>query len=139
MFSVSICTTPIFIMDDTGEISGAKDCILKYNGYNFHFIEKNGLYAYADFFEEGVWPEPDDEDEEKALYDHGIQLTMSTGGWNEKLSDLIQTIGFVSDQICIDNKEIEILSFIDRLKNGEGIFEELGMFLSENCFTLKNY
>lgn len=142
MFSVSICTTGLFIMDDNGEISCANDCILKYNGHDLHFIEKNGLYAYADFFEEGTWPTPDNEEKSKvlSLYEGDIQLKMSTGGWNKNLSDLIQTIGFISSNICIDDEdETEILSFIDRLKNGEGIFEELGMFLSDDCFTLKNY
>lgn len=72
-----------------------------------NFIEKDGFYAYSEFFSEGDWPDKyynlDENFDENglpinpneahlpAMYS-GIKLKMIRGGWCEKLSDLIQTI-----------------------------------------------
>ena len=126
MFAISFTTTPVFIMDKEGNISNAREGSLTYDrsedgsglenihyqslfGNALNFIEKDGFYAYSEFFSEGDWPDKyyyDHHDEETGLpiidpnnedahlpgmYD-GIRLIMVSGGWCEKLSDLIQTI-----------------------------------------------
>jgi hypothetical protein len=143
MFSVKIQTTPIFIMDDIGNVSQGIDVTLIYNGCRLQFIEKDGFYAYNNFFKEGIWPDEyyNDSDnyniELSSPYQGGIWLKMINGGWSENLTNLIQTLGFVSISIDdIEDDESEILSFITRLKNGEGIRRH---FYVEDEIFLKNY
>ena len=101
-------------MDDKENISKAREGALVYSGkytgageypLNLDFIEKEGLYAYAEFFLVGRWPDKyyyqsyyqseEQEDEEHphlpAMY-RGIRLKMVSGGWCKSLSDLVQTI-----------------------------------------------
>jgi hypothetical protein len=124
MFSVKVTTTPVYIMDDNGDISKGIDCTLIYNGHRIQFVEKNGLYAYAGFFENGNWPDEYYEDDGIGTpYFNGNWVKMISGGWNEKLSNLVQTIGFMLISID-DQDEDEIVSFIARLKKGEGIISD---------------
>jgi hypothetical protein len=126
MFGISFTTTPVFIMDKEGNISNAREGSLVYQpeesedgnyirsgseifGNVLNFIERDGFYAYSEFFSEGDWPDKyfyDEHDEETGLpiidpnnedahlpgMYNGIRLIMVSGGWCEKLSDLIQTI-----------------------------------------------
>lgn len=125
MFSVIMVSAPVFIMDEE-KIFEAKECNLTYNGKSLNFIEKDGLYAYSEFFREG-WGNEDEEYEYE-----GLHLKMVGGGWNESLSNLVQSINHMADLYIEEKDEEEINSFINRLKNGEG----------ENTydmFELKNY
>jgi hypothetical protein len=136
MFSVKVTTTPIYIMDDNGDISKGIDCTLVYNGRRMQFIENNGVYAYAGFFEDGNWPDEYYENDELAApYLDGNWVKMINGGWNENLSNLIQTMGFMLISID-DEDEDEIVSFITRLKNGEGNVSD---YYGEIGLTLRNY
>jgi len=92
MFSLQITTTPVFIMDETGNISTAREGSLVYdNQSSFNFIEKDGLYAYSEFFEEG-WSEKYYNDEDTHDPYDGLKLTMHSDEWCTTLSELIETI-----------------------------------------------
>ena len=120
-------STPVFIMDEDKTIFGANECSITYNGKSLNFIERGGLYAYSEFFREG-WD--DDQDDYEGL--EGLRLKMKRGGWNASLSDLVQSINYITDFYIEDKDEDEIKSFVNRLKNGEG----------ENLYDmleLKNY
>jgi hypothetical protein len=141
MFSLRIKTHPLFVMDDNGEISECTDFTLIYNGRMLHFIEQNGLYAYSNFFEdiffEDGFPENFYDENGNLIddrYNVGIFLTMFTGGWNENLPNLLQTINFID--MYIEEDEENILSFISRLKNGEGFRR---VVYDEEEIMLKNY
>jgi len=121
MFAISFTNTPVFIMDKEGNISNAREGAMIYDqsedasgleivlGNALSFIEKDGFYAYSEFFSEGDWPDkyfydnldeetglpiidPNNEDAHLPGMYSGIKLIMVSGGWCEKLSDLIQTI-----------------------------------------------
>lgn len=123
MLSLKFTTNPVFVMNSDDNISCAREGYVTYVRDTYedgkegeegefivlNFIEKDGCYAYSEFFSEGNWPDKyynDLFDEETGLpiidpnnenshlpgmYD-GIKLIMISGGWCEKLSDLIQTI-----------------------------------------------
>lgn len=124
MFSVSIKSIPIVnIVDDIEVISEGNECTLIYNGRTLHFIEQNGLYAHVSFFGDMYYDE------------YQLFLYITSGGWNDSLSNLIQTLGFIDISIDDEDEEI-ILSFITRLKNGEGIPVFYGC---QERIMLKNY
>jgi hypothetical protein len=118
MLFFTITTNPVFVMNSDDDISCVREGYINYrcddNGDNgddndndeekeivLNFIEKDGFYAYSEFFSEGDWPDkyyknglPNPNNNEAhlpAMYS-GIKLKMISGGWCEKLSDLIQTI-----------------------------------------------
>ena len=86
---------------DEGNISDAREGALVYDdnsddelkpssyeehiGKVFNFIEREGLYAYSEFFVEGEW---------SSGYSEGIDLEMVSGGWCNSLPDLIQTLPY---------------------------------------------
>jgi len=112
MFFVSIITTQVFIMDEEKNIFEATECDLTYKGNSLSFIERDGLYAYSEFFREG-WSEYDKENGEN----ESIRLQMIQGGWNESICNLVQSIDYVIDFEIEENHEQEIITFINRLKN----------------------
>jgi hypothetical protein len=139
MFSVRIKLAPIFIVSDN-QVSEAVDCSIIYNGRLFNFIEQNGLYASSNFFEDMYeyenLPEQcfDENGELLEQYRDSIFLNIISGGWNESLTNLLQTIDFLG--ISIEEDEENILSFITRLKNGEGIRR---VVYGQDEIMLKNY
>jgi hypothetical protein len=117
-------------MDMDENISQAASGAIVCNGLGLDFVEQNGKYAYSEFFREGDWPDEYYEDDELSSMYPGIRLMMISGGWCENFSDLIQTIPHHSIFKFINKileKEDTLLSFIIRLKNGEGVrrFESL--------------
>ena len=116
--------------EDKENISQATSGAVICNNRSLDFIEQNGKYAYSEFFREGDWPDEYYEDEELCSMYPGVRLMMISGGWCENFSDLIQTISHHSIFKVIDKiveKEETLLSFVLRMKNGEGIrrFESL--------------
>ena len=93
LFSITLDRDSVFIMDENENITKAISGCLHYKGKYLNFIEKDGLYAYSEFFMEGEWPQKyfDDEYMYNELYD-GIWLKMISGGWDASFSDLIQAI-----------------------------------------------
>lgn len=109
-------TCPVFIMDMANEdISNAREGVLMFQPFDQHghaglnFIEKDGFYAYSEFFLEGDWPDkyfyklideetgdpiidPEDENSHLPEMYSGLKLIMVSGGWCRTLSDLIQSI-----------------------------------------------
>lgn len=134
MFSVSLFSNPVFIIDDNGDISQALDGQLIYNGRSMRFLEQNGRYAYTEFFEEGLWPDEYYEDEElRAPYHNCMQLKMVTGGWCDNISDLIQSIAYMSYFLSFNEEdESIILMYVSELK--EHLLQD-----ENNTYTLKNY
>ena len=129
MFTIRMTTAPVFIMDmDNEDISNAREGVLMFEPFDqptfpeenndpahtppqrLNFIEKDGFYAYSEFFSEGNWPDKyfynlideetgnpiiDPEDENSHLpemYSGGLKLNMVSGGWCRTLSDLVQSI-----------------------------------------------
>jgi hypothetical protein len=114
MFSLRFATTPVFVMYSNGDISSAREGYLLYTDEDgerssLNFIEKEGFYAYSEFFLEGDWPDKyyynsydeetglpiiDPKDEESHLPEMyiGLKLKMLSGGWCENISSLLQTI-----------------------------------------------
>ena len=76
-------------MDDEENISNVREGTLIHNYQNFEFVQKDGLYAYNEFFVEGKWP---DNLSASAMYRRSIKLKMVKGEWCESLSDLIRTL-----------------------------------------------
>jgi hypothetical protein len=118
--SIFIRTIPIFIMKDDGkdnkdnvEIFQAIEANIMCNNKYFDFIEKDGKYAYSEFFEEGTWPDEYYEDDELLEMYNGIRLKMISGGWCDSIVDLIHHI-----EINInDEDESKIRRCLDLLKN----------------------
>jgi hypothetical protein len=142
MFSIRVKIAPVFVNSyDNGQVSEAFDCTLIYNGHIFQFIEQNGLYSYANFFEDDDFPEQCYENGElHERYQDSIFLNMISGGWDESLTNLLQTINFLN--MSIDEDEEDILDFITRLKNGEGVRRVLYEGEEEMVYDeimLKNY
>ena len=134
MFSVSFNSTPVFIMDNNGDISQAIDGQLIYNGRSMRFLEQDGRYSYLEFFEEGLWPDEYYEDEEiSSSYQGSMQLMMATGGWCDNISDLIQSIGYMSDFLSFNEEDEEtVLGYISILK-------EYIQNIPNDRYMLKNY
>jgi hypothetical protein len=117
MFSFRITTTPVFVMHNEDDISIAREGCIVYEDHFLNFIEKDGFYAYSEFFSEGDWPNKYYKDEEKDDELHGLKLKMVSGGWCRNFSDLIQTIPHHSFYEILDlleeyesgNMEIEIV------------------------------
>jgi len=92
MTDISMSNNVMFIMKDDGEVFSANECFLTYKGGQLNLIEWNGLYAYSEFFMEGIWPdEYYDEGEKSDQYD-GIRLKMLSGKWYNNMNDLIGAI-----------------------------------------------
>lgn len=142
MFSVSFNSNPVFIIDDNGDISQAIDGQLIYNGHSMRFLEQNGRYAYLEFFEEGLWP---DDYEYYDYYDYEnlddpyngcMRLKMVTGGWCDNISDLIQSIGYMSEFLSVkDDDEYTLLMYVAQLKE----HLEQQQQNDNQRYTLKNY
>jgi hypothetical protein len=115
----------VYIMDENGHIYRATNGLLTHRGIHFHFIEKDGEYAYSEFFKEGIWPDIyyDDPDLIDLYYRHE-KLKMVSGGWCKSISDLIQSISYrLHDSLHeIDEKnDQDITAFLTRFHNGEDI------------------
>lgn len=125
MFEISIQVRPVFIMNGDGEICQAISGNLIYNNNSFDFIEKDGLYAYSEFFTEGDWPEEYYENTELKNMYNGIKLKMTSGGWNESISDMFQSISHNSQidilfRLLSEQDEIHFKSGVSLLKNDQG-------------------
>ena len=111
MFTVSMTSNNVFIMKEEEDIEQGFECALEYNDSNdnsvaVNFIEKDGLYAYSEFFSEGDWSDKyyldgDGEDDEEQMkvkrenaekYD-GLKLKWVRGGWMS-MTDLISAIDY---------------------------------------------
>jgi len=129
MFSIHMSNTPVFIMDNAGDISNisnisnAREGSLVYDHIVLNFIEKDGFYAYSEFFSDGDWPnkyyyksqdtenglpiiDPEDEDGHLPAMYSGIKLIMVRGGWHRTFSELAQIIP--------DHKFYEIIDVLER-------------------------
>ncbi len=133
MISVILYKTNVYIMDMDENISQATSGTIICNNKSLEFLEQNGKYAYSEFFREGDWPDKYYDDDELCSMYQGIRLMMISGGWCENFSDLIQTISHHSIFKVIDKvieKEETLLSFVIRMKSGEGIRRGRGRFQS---------
>ena len=127
-FIIGVILTPAFIMGDTFgdnednedkdfKIVKATQGYLKYKDCEIDFIEKDGYYAYSDFFIEGNWPDKYYEDTELLSKYNGLRLKLVNGGWCNSLVNLIQSIYHIPNQIINEEDEIEILSIFNHIKN----------------------
>lgn len=114
--SIEINATPnVFVMDDNGEICRASEGTLtvSINGGIRHIslIEKDGQYAYSEFFEEGIWPDEYYENNALSSMYRGIRLKFIRGGWCHNLCDLIQTISHEIDFTITEEDEEYLINY----------------------------
>ena len=109
MNTVYLTNEDVFIMKDDGEILTVNECALEYKGGILNFIERDGLYAYSEFFIEG-WSDEYYDDGEKADEYKGLRLKMLRGGWYS-MNELIKVLN--SDLMEELREEIPLYEEID--------------------------
>jgi hypothetical protein len=154
MFTLRFTTTPVYIIDNIDEdsISSAREGCLIYNDgnsiFSLNFIERDGVYAYTEFFEEGVWPDKyyndedsdeEDNDDSEENYElklsdmyQGIRLKMVEGEWYRNFSDLIKAIP--------DHKMMKMIDLVDKVDTDK---IECEVVDSDKCydwnFTIRSF
>jgi hypothetical protein len=114
---IEIAVTPnVFVMDDNGEICRASQATLAVRSAvrDMHYIsliEKDGQYAYSEFFQEGIWPDEYYENEALSRMYRGIRLKIIRGGWCDNLCDLIQSISSEIDVMIEDEGEEDLINY----------------------------
>jgi hypothetical protein len=110
--TVYLTNNDVFVMKDDGEILKANECSLKYKGGVINFLERDGLYAYSEFFIEGTWPDEYYDDGEKVDEYNGIRLKMLRGDWYS-MNELINVLNSDLMRELRDKNEIPLYEETD--------------------------
>lgn len=121
MMKVNMMIKPVLVLEDELVSSLSYEGHVSYKGWGIDFLEKDGSYAYSEFFSEFF-----DKESNQTI------LKMVDGDWYSSISELMSSSNFKNNKGAIYNKvnspsfdfdefQKQFNNCISKLKNGEGL------------------